>query len=257
MGRGRENRPPSVEETALAVDALLDDPESEPDVSRAQSNGWCGRVGEAGRGRSPAPIGFYFAKLWYFEEALSDHLCRRQHYSTPCHRTAGPDLRPAGPLNHRACLRRSRNPTGMVRITRRRRTPLRRRARASTLCGSHRQEESALDMSAPARGLPADPTVIAAGERAAELRAVGRRASATGTTPAPTKRTGLAAAREPSRRRFPETLEPGIRSRRTATAIVASDRPQRRRLTKDELETPSGPEASTRAAALPKSTSAS
>lgn len=72
--------PSSVEETALAVEALLDDPQAVGHVSRGLE--WLMQRVEAvneARGAppaeqpgpltilDPAPIGFYFAKLWYFE----------------------------------------------------------------------------------------------------------------------------------------------------------------------------------------------
>lgn len=91
-GAGR-GTPSSVEETALAVEALLDDPHAAAHVSRGlewlmqrvegvdappQRGDSCslpplGAGGERSTADSPAtvldpaPIGFYFAKLWYFE----------------------------------------------------------------------------------------------------------------------------------------------------------------------------------------------
>src|SRR5262249_25064595 len=58
--------PSSVEETALAVEALLD---AGPDAQEAvrRGLGWLIERVEAGRLSEPTPIGFYFAKLWYFE----------------------------------------------------------------------------------------------------------------------------------------------------------------------------------------------
>jgi squalene-hopene/tetraprenyl-beta-curcumene cyclase len=57
--------PSSVEETALAVEALLRDRQSQEAASRGVA--WlCDRV-EEGAWCEPAPIGFYFARLWYFE----------------------------------------------------------------------------------------------------------------------------------------------------------------------------------------------
>jgi squalene-hopene/tetraprenyl-beta-curcumene cyclase len=54
----------SIEETALAVESLLGSSHVEVVrrgvawlVARAKPEEWC----------SPRPIGFYFAKLWYFE----------------------------------------------------------------------------------------------------------------------------------------------------------------------------------------------
>ena len=59
----------SVEETALAVEALLPLAESNQLYARAVQNGlnWLMDAVEQGRLRQPAPIGFYFAKLWYHE----------------------------------------------------------------------------------------------------------------------------------------------------------------------------------------------
>jgi len=57
----------SIEETALAVDVLLD---SGPEAAAAANNGlaWLVQQVEARRLNQPTPIGFYFAKLWYFEK---------------------------------------------------------------------------------------------------------------------------------------------------------------------------------------------
>jgi squalene-hopene/tetraprenyl-beta-curcumene cyclase len=59
----------SVEETALAVEALLPLAGSNQLYARAVQNGlkWLVDAVEQGRLRQPAPIGFYFAKLWYHE----------------------------------------------------------------------------------------------------------------------------------------------------------------------------------------------
>lgn len=59
----------SVEETALAVEALLPLADSNQFYARAVQNGlnWLVDAVEQGRLRQPAPIGFYFAKLWYHE----------------------------------------------------------------------------------------------------------------------------------------------------------------------------------------------
>jgi squalene-hopene/tetraprenyl-beta-curcumene cyclase len=73
---GAQHAPTSVEETALAVEALAEGlghkvslgPELN-DVRAAMERGvrWLvGRI-ESGAWREPSPIGFYFAKLWYFE----------------------------------------------------------------------------------------------------------------------------------------------------------------------------------------------
>lgn len=65
---GCKGYPSSVEETALAVEVLLDlaPPESQPAVERGLE--WLIERIEAGGLHDPAPIGFYFAKLWYFEK---------------------------------------------------------------------------------------------------------------------------------------------------------------------------------------------
>jgi squalene-hopene/tetraprenyl-beta-curcumene cyclase len=57
----------SVEETALAVEVLLD---AGPGATAAVNNGvaWLVQRVEAGGLHDPTPIGFYFAKLWYFEK---------------------------------------------------------------------------------------------------------------------------------------------------------------------------------------------
>jgi squalene-hopene/tetraprenyl-beta-curcumene cyclase len=63
---GAANTPSSVEETALAVEVLLDaGPEAGPAVNKGLA--WLVEQVEAGGLHSPTPIGFYFAKLWYFE----------------------------------------------------------------------------------------------------------------------------------------------------------------------------------------------
>jgi squalene-hopene/tetraprenyl-beta-curcumene cyclase len=70
--------PPSIEETALAVHALakvLGCPDRSIEISRGQIDGamrrgtsWLlGRIYEDSW-TEPSPIGFYFAKLWYFEK---------------------------------------------------------------------------------------------------------------------------------------------------------------------------------------------
>lgn len=63
---GAPGSPSSVEETALAVEALTADPESE--VEQLKGLQWLIERVECGRIAEPSPIGFYFAKLWYFEE---------------------------------------------------------------------------------------------------------------------------------------------------------------------------------------------
>jgi squalene-hopene/tetraprenyl-beta-curcumene cyclase len=64
---GAAGVPSSVEETALAVDVLLD---AGPEAGAAVNKGlaWLVEQVEAGGLKKPTPIGFYFAKLWYFEK---------------------------------------------------------------------------------------------------------------------------------------------------------------------------------------------
>ncbi|HEY2784946.1 MAG TPA: prenyltransferase/squalene oxidase repeat-containing protein [Fimbriiglobus sp.] len=57
--------PSSVEETALAVEVLID---LSPGDAVARGLAWLVAAVESGRFRDPSPIGFYFAKLWYFEK---------------------------------------------------------------------------------------------------------------------------------------------------------------------------------------------
>jgi len=61
----------SVEETALAVEALADVMHAGSTVevkgSVARGVNWLMNRIESGEWREPSPIGFYFAKLWYFE----------------------------------------------------------------------------------------------------------------------------------------------------------------------------------------------
>jgi squalene-hopene/tetraprenyl-beta-curcumene cyclase len=87
---GAKDCPSSVEETAVAVEVLLDlrsggreppvaspsevpvegtggsRPPLRPEVERGLA--WLVGAVESGRFRDPSPIGFYFAKLWYFEK---------------------------------------------------------------------------------------------------------------------------------------------------------------------------------------------
>jgi squalene-hopene/tetraprenyl-beta-curcumene cyclase len=55
----------TVEETALAVEALADDPKATTAVEGGAA--WLAAAVESGRWREPSPIGLYFARLWYFE----------------------------------------------------------------------------------------------------------------------------------------------------------------------------------------------
>jgi squalene-hopene/tetraprenyl-beta-curcumene cyclase len=64
---GAANTPSSVEETALAVEILLDaGAEARDAVNKGLA--WLVVQVEQDTWKNPAPIGFYFAKLWYFEK---------------------------------------------------------------------------------------------------------------------------------------------------------------------------------------------
>jgi squalene-hopene/tetraprenyl-beta-curcumene cyclase len=60
-----QGTPSSVEETALAVEAILGFPDAEEAAERGLA--WLVERIEADKGHEATPIGFYFAKLWYFE----------------------------------------------------------------------------------------------------------------------------------------------------------------------------------------------
>jgi squalene-hopene/tetraprenyl-beta-curcumene cyclase len=62
---GAKGCPSSVEETALAVEVLLD---LAPGDATERGVAWLVGAVESGRFREASPIGFYFAKLWYFEK---------------------------------------------------------------------------------------------------------------------------------------------------------------------------------------------
>jgi squalene-hopene/tetraprenyl-beta-curcumene cyclase len=64
---GAAGTPSSIEETALAVELLLDaGSEAEGAVNKGLA--WLVQQVESGGLNNPTPIGFYFAKLWYFEK---------------------------------------------------------------------------------------------------------------------------------------------------------------------------------------------
>jgi squalene-hopene/tetraprenyl-beta-curcumene cyclase len=63
---GAPDTPSSLEETALAVEALASRKGTEPALAAGVD--WLIRSSDRGRGLEPAPIGFYFAKLWYYEK---------------------------------------------------------------------------------------------------------------------------------------------------------------------------------------------
>ena len=65
---------PSIEETALALEALAgvseNDIDAQATLEKARDRGaqWLVEQVESGAWTKPSPIGFYFAKLWYFEK---------------------------------------------------------------------------------------------------------------------------------------------------------------------------------------------
>jgi squalene-hopene/tetraprenyl-beta-curcumene cyclase len=64
---GAAGAPSSIEETALAVEVLLDGGgEATAGVNKGLD--WLVQQVESGGLRHPTPIGFYFAKLWYYEK---------------------------------------------------------------------------------------------------------------------------------------------------------------------------------------------
>ncbi len=65
---GAPGVPSSVEETALAVEVLLDAPGSPTEQAVNKGLAWLVQQVEAGGLENPTPIGFYFAKLWYYEK---------------------------------------------------------------------------------------------------------------------------------------------------------------------------------------------
>ncbi|MGL4424073.1 MAG: prenyltransferase/squalene oxidase repeat-containing protein [Gemmataceae bacterium] len=63
---GGPHGPSSVEETAVATEVLVGLAPEAPEACRGVD--WLIESVESGAFRTPAPIGFYFAKLWYFEK---------------------------------------------------------------------------------------------------------------------------------------------------------------------------------------------
>lgn len=64
---GAKGCPSTIEETSLAVEVLLDaGDDAQPAVEHGLT--WLIERIEQGGLHDPAPIGFYFAKLWYFEK---------------------------------------------------------------------------------------------------------------------------------------------------------------------------------------------
>ncbi|HVK07590.1 MAG TPA: prenyltransferase/squalene oxidase repeat-containing protein [Gemmataceae bacterium] len=65
---GVKDTPSSVEETALAVEVLIDLAPADRRADVMRGVGYLVRRVEDGSFADPSPIGFYFAKLWYFEK---------------------------------------------------------------------------------------------------------------------------------------------------------------------------------------------
>lgn len=57
----------SIEETALAVSALAEGSQEAARAAATRGAAWLAGATRCGEVTSPSPIGFYFAKLWYFE----------------------------------------------------------------------------------------------------------------------------------------------------------------------------------------------
>ena len=92
--------PPSVEETALAVEALTSLP-LDDEAAAAVSEGidWLMEKIESGEWLRPSPIGFYFAKLWYYERLYPmiftvGALARARDYLSNSRQLKGPGSRP-------------------------------------------------------------------------------------------------------------------------------------------------------------------
>jgi squalene-hopene/tetraprenyl-beta-curcumene cyclase len=64
---GAAGAPSSIEETALAIEVLLDAGQ-EAEASVRKGLVWLVQHVERGGLNKPTPIGFYFAKLWYFDK---------------------------------------------------------------------------------------------------------------------------------------------------------------------------------------------
>ena len=65
---GRAGTPPGAEETALALDGLLSSPRPADRAATERGVAWLVGATDGGTRFEPAPIGFYFANLWYSEK---------------------------------------------------------------------------------------------------------------------------------------------------------------------------------------------
>ena len=93
--------PPSVEETALAVEALASLPyDSNTAAAVSTGVGWLLEKIGSGEWLRPSPIGFYFAKLWYYERLYPmiftvGALARAQDYLSPSRQVKDRGSRPS------------------------------------------------------------------------------------------------------------------------------------------------------------------
>lgn len=69
-GSGKDKTPSTIEESSLAICALSSARGRDPRASVSVERGveWLVAATEKGTRFTPSPIGFYFARLWYFEE---------------------------------------------------------------------------------------------------------------------------------------------------------------------------------------------
>jgi squalene-hopene/tetraprenyl-beta-curcumene cyclase len=64
---GDHGVPSSIEETSLAVSALASWPGASEQQAARKGAAWITQTTCGGEKTPPSPIGFYFARLWYFE----------------------------------------------------------------------------------------------------------------------------------------------------------------------------------------------
>jgi squalene-hopene/tetraprenyl-beta-curcumene cyclase len=65
---GIAGTPSTIEETSLAIDALIPVPGNTHRPAVVSGIEWLSKAIADGQLDQPAPIGFYFAKLWYYEK---------------------------------------------------------------------------------------------------------------------------------------------------------------------------------------------
>ncbi|HVV99795.1 MAG TPA: prenyltransferase/squalene oxidase repeat-containing protein [Planctomycetaceae bacterium] len=95
----------SVEETALALDAVLAD--GRWTESAARGADWLAAAVESGRIHRPTPIGFYFAKLWYSEKLYPLIFTTSALRNAERVRLNNPRSEPAAPPHDRPASQRS------------------------------------------------------------------------------------------------------------------------------------------------------